>query len=137
MLKELVSSMQTELLGDEGSDCGTHKFLKVNVTKSNFADVALYRYAKKGNTLELITDDNKDKYIGKTVEIRSPMYCLRVGKQKCLCSKCAGEFYYKLGKKNIGLVTAKMAGSLSNLNLQKFHDNVVRMHKIDIEDMLI
>ena len=137
MLKELLAALQTEVLGPVDSDCGSKVFLKKLITKKNLKD-NLYRYIKdsKGNLIEL-NNDNADKYIGKVVEMRSPMYCIGYGKEKCLCNKCAGNFYYKLGKTNIGLASGKMAGTLSNMNLQKFHDNVVRLHQLDVSDLII
>ena len=69
--------------------------------------------------------------------MRSPMYCIGYGKQKCLCNKCAGNFYYKLGKTNIGLVASKVSGTLTQLNLQRFHQNLVQTKQIDVNDMVI
>ena len=137
MLKELVAAMQAEVLGPKDSDCGSKNALVKKITKDNIKN-NLYRYVitEKGDTVE-ITNDNANSFIGKTVRMRSPMYCIGYGKEKCLCNVCAGNFYYMLGKKNIGLTTAKLAGTLSNLNLQKFHDNVVNLYDIDVNKMLI
>lgn len=126
--------MQTEILGDKDSDCGTIRTIEVELTAKNIKDFT-YRYVKQGNSYVVITPDNQKNFVGKTVHMRSPMYCIGVGKEKCLCNKCAGDFFYKLGKQNIGLVTGKMAGQLSNLNLQKFHDNVVKMVTLDVDKM--
>lgn len=138
MLKELISALQSEILSEnEDSDCGSKMFLHKKITQKNKKD-NLYRYIKnsKGDLIQL-SNENINNYIDKVVEMRSPMYCIGYGKEKCLCEKCAGDFYYKLGKRNIGLASGKLAGTLSNLNLQKFHDNVVRLHTIDVNDMLI
>ena len=126
--------MQTEILGDKDSDCGTTRTIEVELTAKNIKDFT-YRYVKQGNSYVVITPDNQKNFVGKTVHMRSPMYCIGVGKEKCLCNKCAGDFFYKLGKQNIGLVSGKMAGQLSNLNLQKFHDNVVKMVTLDVDKM--
>lgn len=136
LAKELLAALQGEVLGEPGSDCGTLRCIKITLTKSNFKDF-LYRYVKSGKDYEMLTNENKDKYVGKTVEMRSPMYCIGVGKEKCLCNKCAGDFYYKLGKKNIGLASSKVATTCTQLNLQKFHENLVKIKQIDVNDMLI
>ena len=65
------------------------------------------------------------------------MYCIGYGKTKCLCNKCAGNFYYKLGKTNIGLAASKVSGTLTQMNLQKFHQNLVKTKQIDVDDMVI
>ena len=136
LAKELLAALQTEVLGPKDSDCGSIRTIDVPITAKNKKDY-IYRYIKEGNTLVNLTADNIDKYVGKTVKMRTPLYCVGVGKDKCLCNKCAGDFYYKLGKTNIGLSSSKVATSCTQLNLQKFHENLVKTQLIDINDMLI
>lgn len=69
--------------------------------------------------------------------MRTVMYCKTIGKNNEICSKCAGEFYYKLGKLNIGLVCKTPLSELTQASLQKFHVNVVKSHPIDINEMLL
>lgn len=137
MLKELVAALQSEVLAPADSDCGSKGYLTKKITQNNLKD-NLYRFIVDSNgKLVELTMENSSQFIGKDVKMRSPMYCIGYGKEKHLCNKCAGNFYYKLGKSNIGLASAKLAGTLSNLNLQKFHDNVVRLHEINPDDLLI
>ena len=128
--------MQTEVLGEKDSDCGSLRCIEIELTNSNSKDF-MYRYIKNGKSYTMITPDNISKYINKKVQMRSPMYCIGVGKNKCLCNKCAGDFYYKLGKSSIGLVASKVSGTLTQLNLQRFHENVVKTKQIDPNDMII
>ena len=65
------------------------------------------------------------------------MKCIRVGKDKKLCNKCAGDFFYKVGKVNIGLACSRVAESTKTMNLQKFHENLVKTQQIDVNTMLI
>ena len=130
--KELASSMQSEVLDDPGSDCGTHKTLDILITAKNTNDY-MYRYIVENEKLVCLTPDVIKKYIGKTVKMRSPMFCLSTH----ICSKCAGEQFYKLGKKFIGLTTTKVATTLTNLNMKKFHSNLIEANPIDINDMLL
>lgn len=132
----MIAALQSEILGEKDSDCGTLRCIDVTITDKN---KKLYtdRYIKKGNDYVLITNENISSYVGKTVKMRSPMYCIGVGKEKCLCNKCAGDFYYKLGKKNVGLVASKVATSCTQLNLQKFHENLVKIQQLDVNDLLI
>lgn len=136
MAKELIACLQSEVLGDPESDCGSQGHITVMITDKNFKDF-MYRYVKTNKGLIQITSDNKDLFINKTVKMRSPMYCIGTGKDKCLCSKCAGEFYYKLGKRNIGLAGTKISGTITQTNLQKFHENLVKTQQININDLLI
>lgn len=136
MSKELLSALQAEVLGDKDSDCGTKQTISVTLTGGNYRDY-LYRYIKEGQNYVMLTMDNKSKYVGKTVHMRTPMYCIGVGKEKHLCNKCAGDFYYKLGKRNIGLSSSKIATTLTQMNLQKFHENLVKTQQIDLDDLLL
>lgn len=136
LAKELLSAAQTEVLGEEGSDCGSKGYLTVTITKKNKVDY-FYRYIIEGKSLVCLTPDTIDDYIGKTVKMRSPMYCVRVGKEKHLCNKCAGDFYYKLGKKNIGLVCSRPAETLKRLGMKKFHENLIKTFPFDPNELLL
>lgn len=111
MSKELLSSEQTEVLGSAGSDCGSIRTIKRVITPSTKKRF-LYRYIKVNGKLVCLTPEIIDDYVGKVVQMRSPMCCIGTGKQKQLCNICAGDFYYKLDKKNIGLVTCTMSGTV-------------------------
>lgn len=132
LTKQISSGLQTEVLGEYGSDCGTKKTLDITIPKK--PEDYLYRYIIENGKLVCLTPDVIGNYVGKTVKMRSPMYCID---KKCICNKCAGDNFYKLDKKNIGLVAVTMGGVLLNLNMKKFHDNVVKIQNIDVNDMLI
>lgn len=136
MAKQLLAGFQGETLGEKDSDCGSLRTLKVKITKNN-ANKYIYRYIVEGNKTLLLTEENIKDYIGKEVNMRSPMFCAGYGKTKCLCNKCAGDYYYMLGNKNIGLVTSKCATTITQMNLSLFHKNVVTTQKIDPDDMLL
>ena len=124
--------MQTEVLGDSGSDCGTIKGLTIKIPKNR--DDYLYRYIIENDKLICLTPDIIDKYVGKEVKMRSPMFCIA---KDCICSKCAGEDFYKLGKKAIGLTATKVATTCSRMNMKKFHENLVKTRDIDINDIFL
>lgn len=132
LAKQIMAALQTEVLDVKGSDCGSVRTLDVELTPEN-KSLYDYRYIKN-NKGELIclTPDVIDKYVGKTVKMRSPMMC--VGKR--ICNKCAGDLYYKLGIENAGLTASKVATVLTNLNMKKFHDSTIKYHKINPETCL-
>lgn len=136
MAKELLAAFQSETLGEKDSDCGSLRTLDIKLTNENSTNY-IYRYIMENGEPVLLTEDNIGKYVGKVVSLRSPMFCAGYGETKCLCNKCAGDYYYMLGNKNIGLITSKVATTLTQLNLQKFHKNVVTTQKINIDDILI
>ena len=127
--------MQTEVLDEPGSDCGTVKYLKVIIpTNPKNTKDYLYRYIIEGNKLVCLTPEVIERYVGKEVKMRSPMYCIA---KDCICSKCAGENFYKLGKRSIGLTATKVATTCSRLNMKKFHENLVKSREIDIKDIFL
>ena len=104
------------MLDDYGSDCGTKRTLDVKLTNTIKKDY-MYRYIVTDNgSLVLLTPENMDKYIGKTVKMRSPMMC--VGEK--ICNHCAGDLFYKLGIKNAGLTASRVATTLTRLNINFF-----------------
>ena len=72
-------------------------------------------------------------YMGKTVQMRSPLYCVNPK----LCNCCAGDIFYKMGIENVGLITAQISSDILNASMKKFHDSNQKMAEIDIEHMFI
>ena len=131
--KIMCTSFQSSVLDDEGSDCGSKLFYNAELTEKNY-NKFIYRYIKDPNTNQLVelNDDNKSKYIGKIVKMRSPMYC----KGDKICNKCAGNYYYKMGSKNVGLLTTEIGGIILNKSMKSFHDSTVHLTKINIDDYI-
>ena len=116
LAKEILAALQTEVLDDYGSDCGTKRTLEIKLTAANKKDY-LYRYIVLSNgSLLLLTPENIDKYLNQTVKMRSPMMC--IGKK--ICNHCMGDLYYKLGIKNAGLTASRVATTLTRLNINFF-----------------
>lgn len=128
LAKQLMAGMQTEIMGEPGSDCGTKMTLEFIMEEEDLKDFQ-YRYIDDNGKKTLITSENSKKYIGKRVKLYSPMFCTG----KCICEKCAG----KQNTKFLGLETSKIATTLTNLNMKKFHDSTIRLNKLDPEDLLI
>lgn len=130
--KQLSAALQNVVADDEGSDCGSKNYITIELTNGNIDDYK-YRYIIDKNKLICLTPEVIQTYIGKKVKMRTPMYC----KNKKYCSKCIGEFYYKIGIKNIGLTTNKIGGTLLNLSLKQMHSNTISSKMIDVEDFII
>ena len=89
-----------------------------------------YRYLIDGSgNLVYLTEKNIGKYVGQNVKLRSPLYC----KGDKICSKCAGELFYKMGINNAGLLTSTYSGVLMNRSMKTFHDTSIKFSKIDFE----
>jgi len=126
--KQFTAAFQGNVLDTPDSDCHTTGTLEVTITPWLKSQL-IYRYIVEGNKLVLLEPDTIDKYINKKVKLRSPMFC--TGDK--LCSKCAGSLFYKLGIKNIGLTTSRVASTILNLNLKKFHNSTANINNIDLD----
>lgn len=131
MTKKYLSAYQTMVLDRVGSDCGTIKYKEISINQNNYK-LFLYRYIIVGDKLVLLDDEKLNKYINRTVKMRSPLYCT----SSKICSKCAGELFYKLGIENIGLTTVKVSSTLMNKSLKKFHDVSLKLHEADLNDII-
>ena len=130
--KKINNAMQTLVLDDLGSDCGTKYYNTVKMTDKT-AKLFVNRYIlDSSGELVILKPDNIKQYVGKEVKMRSPMFC----KGDKICNKCAGDFFYKMNIKNAGLLTSTLSGTLMNLSMKKFHDSTVKFNKIDIEEYI-
>lgn len=132
--KKLDNALQVISLDDTNSDCGTNFYLETIIPESQ-KDLFLYRYVVENDIRHpvLITKENINKYVGKPIKLRSPMFC----KGEQICNKCAGEMFYKIGIKNAGLVNSNMAGAFLNICMKKFHDATVKFIDIDPNKYII
>lgn len=130
--KKIDNALQTVVLDEHGTDCGTKLTIKTKIPKS-MKDLFIDRYIVDNGNLVLLTSQNIGSYTDKEIQLRSPMVC----KGDKICNKCAGELFYKLGVKNAGLLNDTMAGVLMNKSMKKFHDATVKFTKIEISDYII
>jgi len=130
--KKLIATLQDVETADKDTDCGTKEYLETKIDPY-FKNELMYMYMIEGNKLVLLTPYNFDKYIGKVVKFRSPMYCK--WQPPHICNKCVGEHPYELGLKTIGLATVRESSTLMNKRLKAFHDKKVYIHKISLDDL--
>lgn len=132
LTKQLLAAMQAEVLDEHGSDCGTKKTIAYIMTPKDIKDFE-YRYIVENGKYVCLTPEVIGKYVGKVVQLRSPMYC--IGKH--ICNICAGELNYKLDNKYIGLGCPIISGKLLNMGMKKFHTANIKMTQINPDDILI
>ena len=130
--KKINNAMQTLVLDEKDSDCGTKFYNLITITEDT-SKLFIDRYIldDSGKTV-LLDKNNISNYYDKEVRLRSPMFC----KGDKICNKCAGELFYKLGVKNAGLLTSTLSGTLMNLSMKKFHDATVKFKKTNIESYI-
>ena len=97
--KLFMAAFQHIELLPEGSDCGTKRYIEMNVNDKNI-NMIMYSYAIVGNKLVEITSENRDQFIGKKVKLRFSSMCEA---KNGICNACAGNLFYRLGIKNVGV----------------------------------
>jgi len=124
--KQYMSGYQSAVLGEKDSDCHSKGYIEFKLTKFN-KKMFMYRYIIDNGKLVMLDGETIDKYVGKTVKMRSPMFCT----DDKICNKCAGELFFKLGIENAGLTTTKATGVILNSSMKAFHDTSLKINKID------
>jgi hypothetical protein len=119
--RQLVYSSVGVVLDNECEDCGTTDTLEITVTKENIK-VLLWRYHIEDNVVKKISRSNIKDLIGKTIKLRSPIYCQNTK----VCKKCYGELHKILHSTEIGIIAAQAIGERSvQLILRSFHTSGV------------
>lgn len=130
--KKFFSCYQNVVLDEPGTDCGSQKFRDVLLTADNYSRVK-YRFINDNGKLVCLTPEIAPKYYGKTVHMRSPMYC--AGEK--ICNKCAGDLMYRLQLRNVGLTISDIGSNLLNVGMKGFHDSTVSLYKMDVNNLLM
>lgn len=113
-------------LDEKGTDCGTKRFREVYLDESNIK-LHMYNYIIDNNELVELTSTNMNKYIGKSVKMRFADLC----KNEHICNKCAGEFFYRLGLKNVGACMMQIPSQFKNKAMKAFHDSTISTSEMD------
>ena len=105
-------------------DCGNKIYIPILVTKENRVDlVDRYIFDKK---LLLLTKENIDSYIGKVVNMRSPLYCKL---ENHLCKYCTGVMLGKY-ENGVSILATTFGGTVLKESLSKFHGSNLEIVKI-------
>ncbi len=129
--KQLASAFQAIVIGEHGTDCRTNKTLSVYLRPDNI-DKYLFRYIVDGGKFVLLDNENSKKYTGKTVKMRSPMFCTN----DSICNRCAGELYYRLGITNVGLTANTIGTTILNKSMKLFHDTTIKVNELNLDSVI-
>ena len=106
--------------------------LELKLTESNYNGY-IGRYIVEGKKIIKLDEKNIKSYIGKTVHLRSPMFCT----SDKICNVCFGDLPYILGIKNVGLTAAKIGSNFVNLGMKTFHNSTMKIKELDVNDLLV
>ena len=127
-LENLATRAYQDIILDEpGTDCHTDKYITVTLDEKNYIRYIYNNIIGPNGKLIELTSENASKYFGKKVKMRMAYLC----KNEKPCAACAGNFYYRLGIKNVGLTLMQVFSIFKNKSMKAFHDSTVKLTEID------
>lgn len=127
--EKLFRIFENVVLDEPGTDCKTKRTIEVKLDDTMIGYL-MYSYVVDGNKLVELTSETVDKYRDKTVKLRFSSLC--ESKNGKICSKCAGNKFYRLGIKNIGSAVPQVGSKIKNINMKAFHDSQVVFQEMDV-----
>ncbi len=99
-------------------DCGTKDCIELFIENADKSKSLIGRNYIENNELKKITMLNFKSLVGKTLKLRSPIYC----ESENICKTCYGDLYKIINSKFIGVVAAQCLGERgTQLVLRTFH----------------
>lgn len=127
-LENLATRAYQDIILDEpGTDCGTTRCIEVVLDKSNYIKYIYNNIIGRNGKLIELTSQNASEFFGKKVKMRMAYLC----KHEKPCAACAGNFFYRLGKRNVGLMEMQVFSIFKNKSMKAFHDSTVGLTEID------
>lgn len=108
-------------------DCHTTRGLTVDFSKYKIGRY-LGSYIQDGSNWVLLTEQNMEKFVGKTCLVRSPMYCQA---QHGLCYMCMGDIYAKKKTKHLALDAVDITSTFTTDALKSMHGTKISTYQID------
>jgi len=136
-LSRVLSTIGANIKLSHDKDCRTQRYLKLKITSKEVLESLIGRKYKKLGTLFTISESSD--LVGKTIELRSPLYCQS---KDGICNTCYNQDYIdKMQLKpgdNIGLLASTgLTEVLVSLTLKKSHVGVsLDQEEIDLEQEL-
>jgi len=128
--KQFTNALQHIKILGKGTDCGSTRTVPILLTKKNINDW-IYCFVRNPNgSLTEITTETKDKFIGKTVNLRFSALCKS---KNGICEACAGTMFRRVGIINAGLAGMILASDLKNKSMAAMHDSTLKLTEINVD----
>ena len=129
--RKLIFTCVNLQISTDLDDCKTTDCLEVYIDSKQKARMLVDRYYLEDHKLKLITNENWREFVGKVVQLRSPVFC----RSPKICHKCYGDLYKILHSRFIGVIAAQALGERgTQLVLRTFHTSGSAVIKKDEEE---
>lgn len=116
-------------------NCNSNKGITLELTEKNGKEYLGRYVVVSPGKYDMLTKENLSKYVGKTVTLRSPMYCNTIGG---LCYTCAGEYFSKLDTEAIGILGVMIGSKFTSISMKSMHFSGISSTTVkDINDYII
>jgi len=134
VVKQFNAAFGSLVITSFDADCKTKHGMERSLDAKSINDYYLRFIEIGGGKLLRIDSTTKQQVVdmcsgGKTVKIRSPLYCVEKGG---LCGTCAGDLFRVLDTKTIGLLSSKIGSKILLASMKAFHDMSVKVSSIDV-----
>jgi len=113
------------------TDCGSTITIPRTITDVN-KQVMVGRYFIEGGKLNKLTNENIDKYLNKTIHMRTGLTCKAAPN---FCTKCLGDGI-KDYENGISLLASGLGGNILSIALKKFHASGLSLANVDVTEVL-
>lgn len=114
-------------------DCNTRLGKKFLVTQDNFKSLIGFNIITEEGSKEITEEDDKGNYLGKTLMVRSPMYCKL--DRTDFCKKCLGK-KLSLNPTGLSIAVSNYGSIFMGLFLKKMHTSTLSLVKLDYNTLL-
>lgn len=111
-------------------DCGTKLTKKILITEDNHKSFTGRYYVHNGKVTAI---EDTSSLIGKTIELRSPMYCNEPNTN--YCSVCVGKVI-AINPKGVSMQLLDVSAVLLNASLKSMHNSQLNAKRFNILDMV-
>lgn len=99
------------------NDCGTRRGMTTVITENNKHNFVNRNILVGNKTIEL-TEETIDSYINKTVQVRSPMYCIS---KDGYCFACFDTRLKRIGIKLLNVLPINISSAMLSASMKKMH----------------
>lgn len=111
-------------------DCGTKLTKKILITEDNHKSFTGRYYVNNGKVTAI---EDTSSLIGKTIELRSPMYCNEPNSN--YCSICVGKSI-AINPKGVSMQLLDVSAVLLTASLKSMHNSQLNAKRFNIQDMV-
>lgn len=127
--KEMMAATQNFTISDK--DCGSKQGVDIIVTEKNKVELIGQYFI---GTQNVIKEQDIDKYLGKVIRTRSPLYCKTPNTEWCIY--CLGD-KLTINKNALPVAAIGVSSALLLLSMAKAHSKGMSLVKLDLEEVII